>query len=204
VSSRRKGEHVPTAVRRRLGNRVLLAGIYLLFVAGVFLHGLVIWDNPFERAAALLAGAAMIAITVRMLRRGAFAPRVNLELRESESGAASFAVTAAGRPAVTDVRLEYAEREQRLRASGGEIPDFPSLRRIVFDAPPDVGDAARELKVWAHTVTPEHDSRALPADVDVRLGDESRQFDLELSRGQVVLPLTEASWSVEITLAKTR
>jgi hypothetical protein len=129
---------------------------------------------------------------------------VNLELRESQGGAASFAVTAAGRPAATDVRLEYVEREQRIRAAGGEIPEFPSLRRIVFDGPLDDSNAARELKVWAHTVTPEHDSRALPAEVDVRLGDESRQFDLELSRGQVVLPLTQVSWSVEITLAKTR
>jgi hypothetical protein len=145
----------------------------------------------------------MIVITLGMRRRGAFAPRVNLELRESD-GTASFAVTAAGRPAVTGVRLEYAEREQRLRAAGGEIPAFPSLQRISFDAPPDDGDTPRELKVWAHTITPEQDSQALPAHLEVRLGDESHQFDLELSRGQVVLPLTQASWSVEITLAKTR
>jgi amino acid permease len=205
VSSRRKGEHVPTAVQRRLGNRVVLGGIYLLFVAGVFLHGLVIWDDPFKRAAALFAGAAMIAITVGMRRRGAFARRVNVELRENETdGAASFAVTAAGRPAVSEVRLEYAEREERLSAAGGEIPAFPSLQRVIFDAPRDDGEAARELKVRAHTITPERESRALPAHLEVRLGDKSHQFDLELSRGQVVLPLTQASWSVEIALAKTR
>jgi hypothetical protein len=175
-------------------------------VAGVFLHGLVIWDDPFKRAAALLAGAAMVAITLGMRRRGAFARRVNLELRQSESdGTASFAVTAAGRPAVSDVRLEYADREQRLRAASGEIRAFPSLQRIIFDAPPDDGDPAREqLKVWAHAVTPEQESRALPGELEVRLGDESRQFDLELCRGQVVVPLTEGRWSVGITLAKTR
>jgi amino acid permease len=205
VSSRRKGEHVPTAVSRRLGSPALLGGIYLLFVAGVFLHGLVIWDDPFKRAAALLAGAAMIAITLNMRRRGAFARRVNLELRQSESdGTASFAVTAAGRPAVTDVRLEYEDREQRLRAASGELPAFRSLQRIIFDAPPDDGDPARELKVWAHAVTPEQESRALPGQLDVRLRDESRRFDLELCRGQVVVPLEEGRWSVGITLAKTR
>jgi hypothetical protein len=105
---------------------------------------------------------------------------------------------------VTDVRLEYSEREQRLRAASGEIPAFPSLQRIIFDAPLDDGDRARELKVWAHTITPGQDSQALPAHLEVRLGDELHQFDLELSRGQVVLPLTRAFWSAEITLAKTR
>jgi amino acid permease len=199
VAGRRKGEHVPSAVRRGLGNPLLLGGTYVVFVAGVFLHGLVIWHNPFERAAALLAGTAMLGMTLGMRRRGAFAPRVNLELRASD-GAASFAVTAAGRPAVCDVRLEYPEGDQHLRAAGGEIPAFHSLRRITFDAPPDEGERARELKVRAHAVTPEHDASALPAHLEVRLGAESHRFDLELSRGEVVLPLTGAPWSVEITL----
>jgi hypothetical protein len=35
---------------------VLLGGIYLVFVASVVPHGLVIWDDPFRRGAALLAG----------------------------------------------------------------------------------------------------------------------------------------------------
>jgi hypothetical protein len=34
----------------------------------------------------------------------------------------------------------------------------------------------------------------------VHLGDETRHFDLELSRGLAVLPLPHASWRVEITL----
>jgi hypothetical protein len=34
----------------------------------------------------------------------------------------------------------------------------------------------------------------------VYLGDETRHFDLELSRGQVVLPLTHAPWRAEIKL----
>jgi hypothetical protein len=70
VSSRRKGEHVPAGGVRRLGNPVLLSGIYFLFVAGVLLHGLVIWDNPFKRGAALLAGAVMVAMTLIMAAAG--------------------------------------------------------------------------------------------------------------------------------------
>jgi amino acid permease len=204
VSSRRKGEHVPAAVHRALGNPVLLGAIYLVFVASVFLHGLVIWDDPFMRAAAVLAGAGMLAMTAAILRRGALAPRVTLELREVDGDDAStFAVTAAGRPVVSDVRLEYPDGERRLRAAGGDVPAFRSLRRATFDVRPDGGAQAvvGELKVWVHGVTADHDSEAIAARLEVRVGPETHRFALELSRGQIVLPLTEPSWTVDIALA---
>jgi amino acid permease len=204
VSSRRKGEHVPAAAVRRLGHPVLLGGIYLLFVTGVFLHGLVIWDDPFKRGAALLAGVAMVAMTLAMARRGAFVPRTNLELRDGEGArAAQFAVTAAGRPAEADVLLEYPDREQRIEAARGEVPAFASLRRATFRARPQGGKiaATRELKVWVHRVNPEQESLPIPAQVEVHLDGETCDYNLELSGGQVVLPLGLAPWRVEITLA---
>jgi hypothetical protein len=96
-------------------------------------------------------GAAMIAMTVTMVRGGALTPRVNSELRAGAGGAATFAVTSAGCPAVSGVRLGYPEGEQRLRAARREVPAFPSLRRAIFDARPQDGEtAAAELKIWAH------------------------------------------------------
>ena len=82
------------------------------------------------------------------------------------------------------------------------MPFFPSLRRATFAARPHGEEIAvtRELKVWVHRVSPEQESQAVPAQLEVHLGDETRHFDLELSRGQVVLPLTHAPWRVEITL----
>jgi amino acid permease len=204
VSSRRKGEHVPAAGVRRLGNPVLLGGIYLLFVAGVLLHGLVIWDNPFKRGAALLAGTAMVAMTLTMARRRAFAPRTNLELRDGQGArAAEFAVTAAGRPAEADVLLEYPDGQQRIEAARGDVPAFASLRRATFRARRQGGEiaAARELKVWVHRVSPEQESQTIPAQLELHLNGETHRYNLELSDGQVVLPLTHAPWRVEITLA---
>jgi len=205
-SSRRKGEYVPAAIYRILGNRVLLAVIYLLFLASVLLHGLVIWDDPLERAGALLAGGVTVAMTVVMARHGAFAPRANLELREEEGGQrATFGFTVAGRPVATNVRLEYPKGEQRLYTAGAELPAFPTLRRLRFDAWSGHGEptVARDLKIWAHRITAEDDSEPLPAHLQVHL-EEVRDFDLELSDGQVVLPLTRPSWRVDITLAKRR
>jgi hypothetical protein len=204
-SSRRKGEYVPAAVYSVLGNPALIGVIYLLFLASVLLHGLVIWDDPVERAGALFAGAVTVGMTVVMARRGAFAARTNLELREEEGGQhATFMVTAAGQPAAANVRLEYPGREQRLQAANGELPAFSSLQRLTFEAEERDGkpSVTRELKIRVHRVTAQHGSESLPARVRVHLGEQTRDFDMELSQGQVFIPLTHPSWRVEIMPAK--
>jgi hypothetical protein len=54
--------------------------------------------------------------------------------------------------------------------------------------------------VWAHKITPEGDSEGLPALLEVHCGSETMRFDLRLSGGQALLPLTsEACW-LKITL----
>ena len=205
VSSRRKGEHVPTSVVRRLGNPFLLGAIYILFVASVFLNGLVIWGDPFRRSVALLVGVAMVAMTVRMVRSGSFAPRTNVELRDDEGGAgAAFAVTAAGGPAESDVLVETSGGERRLEGSRGEIPSLASVRRVTFRVRSQSGKQAvtPQLKVHIHRVTRDHDSQPIPGHLEVHLGEQTSHFDLEPSSGQVVLPLAGIPWSVEITFPK--
>jgi hypothetical protein len=53
-----------------------------------------------------------------------------------------------------------------------------------------------------HRVTQEQDSQGIPAQLELHLGEEARHVELELSRGQVVVPLTHAFWRVDITLPK--
>lgn len=200
VASRRKGEFVPGVVYRFLGHPLLITTIYLLFLAIIFLHGLIIWQNPVQRVSALVVGLVVLAATVVMIRRGAFAPRMVVELREDQrdGGRTTFAVTTGGQPGAADVRLIYAEGEQHLQTSAGEIPAFSSLRRATFQLP---ATSARELKVWAHTVISDGSSKGLPALLEVHGGDETRQFDLKLSGGQVLLPLTSEVCRLDIALA---
>ena len=82
------------------------------------------------------------------------------------------------------------------------MPAFESLRRATFGANPQGGEiaATRELKVWVHRVSPQQESQAIPSQLEVHLNDGTRRYNLELSGGQVVLPLTRASWTVEITV----
>jgi hypothetical protein len=197
VASRRKGERVPQAVYRFLGNPLLLAGIYVLFLASIFLHGLVIWSDPLLRGIALLVGVIVVGMTLAM--RGALARRLVIELRKDEGEQALFTVTAAGRPAAADVQLRYPEGEQRHKAAVGEVPAFSSLRRATFW--PEIS-AATQLKVWVHKITSEGDSEGIAGTLRVRQGDKTTEFDLKLSKGQVVLPVAPGTCQVDITLAE--
>lgn len=201
VSSRRKGDFVPGVVYRWLGHPILLIGIYSLYLTSLFLHALIIWQGSAERACALLASVLVLGTTVVMARRGAFAPRLVVELRQapSEESKGAFAITTSGQPATAEVRLGYPEGEQRYQVATGEVPESSSLRYAIFQIPTE---QAQELKVWAHKITPEGDSEGLPALLEVQCGDETTQFDLKLTDGQALMPLTGESCRLEIMLSE--
>lgn len=198
AASRRRGDFVPGLVLRFLGHPVVVVGIYVLYMVGLLAHGLVIWDDPVERASALIAGVLMLVTTAAMLRLGAFTPRVVVELRDDRrpGGRAVFAVTAGGRPAVAEAKLEYPSGDRSVRAAADQIPAFSTLRSATFQLPrTDSG----ELKVWAHRVRADGESEPLPALVEVTHRDDGWRIDLASVGGQASLPI-EGPTKVEIVL----
>jgi hypothetical protein len=201
VASRRKGEYMPRPVHRLLGHPILLGCLYLLFLGNLLVHGLVIWQEPWLRAGAVLIAAAVVAMTACMIRQGTFSPRLNIEVREDKAeGRAFFAITAGGQESTSNVTLKYRDSEQYLQASAGEIPAFSSLRHALFE--PAVARSARQLpqqlKVRVHTVTPEGDSEPTGGSITVQVGVETKTYDIQLANGQVTLPLTGRTWQVDI------
>jgi hypothetical protein len=190
---------VPGVVYRFLGHPLLITSIYFVFLASIFLHGLVIWQGTVERVGTLFVGVLMLGVTIAMVRRGAFAPRIVVELWEdlSEGEQAVFAITAGGQPGTAEVGLGYPEGEQRYQSAAGEVPALSLLRYAIFQLP---AEQVQELKVWAHRVTPEGDSESLSALLEVRSGSETTRYDLKLSGGQVLLPLTSEICRLEIIL----
>lgn len=187
IAGRRKGERLPAVTYRLLGHPLITAGVYLLFIAAIFLYGLVIWQDPLPRALALLVGMAMLSTTIAMRRRGAFAKRTVLELMEDqrEGGRVFFNITEAGQSIVVKLSLRYSDKEEKLQAASGEISSFSSIRCVTVQLP---ASRSRELKVWAHRNTYEGYSEALPIILHVDSEIEEREFDLRLSDGVVVLP----------------
>jgi hypothetical protein len=166
ASSRRKGDRVPSGTLGRIAHPVVLAGVYVLSVGSMFVHGLIIWDAPLERAAALVAGVGTLGLTASVAWRGGFTPRVIAELQRNGSriDSGAFGLTAIGRPVSALVRLVYPRGEQHCTAAGGDIPAPRSLSRVVFELP---ATRASELKVWVHSVSYDGYSEAWLARVEL-------------------------------------
>jgi amino acid permease len=166
VASRRKGELVPGVSYRFLGHPLLIGAIYLLFLGNLFLHGLVIWQHPLMRAGGVFMGLLIFGITVGMARRGAFARRAVVELRHDQrlGGRQTLNVVVGGEPLAAEARVEGRQASVALPATG-----------------------ARELKLWAHRITPVGDSEPLDGLVEIAEGNAVRRIDLGPS-GMVILP----------------
>lgn len=196
VASRRKGELVPGVSYRALGHPLVIGGVYLLFLSNLFLHGLLIWDHPLLRVGGVLMGLVMLAVTVATIRRGAFAPRVVVELRDDRrpDGQSLFAITAGGQPTVSSVRLRTDDGERLLQSASGAVPMFGALRSVGIHL---AAGPARELKVWGHTITPDGISESLAARVTIQDGDEQQALDLGQTGEGIVLRLKHESCQLE-------
>jgi amino acid permease len=201
VVTRRKGDFVPGLVLRLLGNPIVLAATYLVFVGGIFVYGLFIFESILERAITLLVGVVVLASTVVILRRGALAGRLVVELREDQTlgGRSTINLTASGRPLTTQVCLVDSLGEHPVRSANGQIPICGGLRFAAIQLP---ASEASELKVWVHTITPEWRSEALPARLCVRSDGRVEEFDLASRSGQIVLSNPGGACEVEIALAE--
>jgi hypothetical protein len=201
VAARRRAELVPGLVLRFLGNPLLIAGVYCLFLANLFLHGLVIWSGMIERICALAVGVLALGVTIATVRRGSFTPRAVVELRDDrrDQHGAVFLVTVKGEPASARVRLAYADREQTCQAAVGDVPEVSALRQAVFELPPS---QARELKVWVHQITREGESERVSAMVEISSGEQPpRQFDLGAAGEQILVGMSGAC-TVQIRLTR--
>lgn len=188
VSSRRKGERVPGFIWKMLGNPLVVGGIYLLFLANLFLHGFIIWQGILERSAAILVGLAVVVATIIMQRQGAFASRILVELRKEseEKGVSGYSIFMNGQPISTQVTLRYDSGAVEGLAAVGELPKIDKLRYARFQLP---FPKAKELKVWVHSITPEGSSESITAHLQLHQGETLNEVELNSSKGQVVLPL---------------
>jgi hypothetical protein len=131
-----------------------------------------------------------------MMRRGAFNTRVIIELfTDDVSKDTSWRVTVAGRPLSVLALADSEGGRVEVEAASGTLPPINVLRSATFHLPPTPGS---ELKVWVHRVTPEDTSESLPAAVSV--SGHQTPVDLQLTGGQVILPLAQIPPSVGITI----
>ena len=199
LSSRKKGEFVPGVVYRVLGSPIVAAMIYLLFLSGIFAHGLFIWQDTFRRSLAILVGFLILAVTVIVFRKGAFVPRAIVEIKKDQtSGEAHFSITQAGRAMRTAFQVGYPGRTETGESSDGAIPNFEQARYLNLSLP---RGQARQLKVWAYELNPEGVASGMPAMLEVRQKERRSEYDLLLTDGQMLLPLVDQTCDLTINFS---
>lgn len=201
AATRRKGDFVPEVVYRFLGHPFVLVITYLIFLSIIVIHGVYIWQGLVEQAGAWLVVLVVVGATIVMLRKGGLSSRTVIEVRKDqrENEPSGVAITSGGQPAQAEIILGYPEGEKSLKTARGELSDFDLLPYIRLKLP---STPAKELKIWAHQITPEGESTNLPAWATVQVESEQQKFDLGLSGGQVILPLTGEVRQVEIKLTE--
>jgi amino acid permease len=169
VAARRRGDRIPGRFIGPLGWPVVAILIGAVFLAGVVSFGLWIWDNPFERAAAIGVGLAIVGLALVSARRGAFTPRTVVEYRV-EAGPPAIglvSVVSGGKAVPAAVRATDLAGERELGGPVGVVPSPGRLRTIKVDLPASV---AHELTLWLHAVTPDGSSTAPAGPIDITIG----------------------------------
>jgi amino acid permease len=85
VASRCRRQGRPGLVLRILGHPLPATGIYVLYLGNLFLHGLLLWEDPLQRAVALAVGVMMLAVTLVLLRRRILARRPRMSVQRGQS-----------------------------------------------------------------------------------------------------------------------
>jgi amino acid permease len=171
VAARRRGERVPALVLGPLGWPIVALVVGALFLAGVVVFGLWIWEGPLERAAAIGIGVAMVVLTVVSARRGAFKPRTVVEYRV-ESGPPELgvvSVVSVGKTIPAAIRAADFTGERALSGPVALVASPTGLRSLRVDLPSTV---APDLTLWLHRVTPDGTSTATAGAIDVAVGAE--------------------------------
>jgi amino acid permease len=201
VASRRKGDYLPRLVPGFLENPVVLSVVYLIYLCGVFVYGFFIWDELFQRILAVGVGVLLLIVTRLVWQQGAFKSRTVFEVRVAESDmgeCATAAVVARGRPLASTFRLMYSNREQVCAGAEVVIPHFSRLVAIAVEFPPV---SSQEMKLWLHRVTPEGNSKPIPATARVDAGKDAVAWH-DCTSGQVIFPLASPVNGLEITLSR--
>lgn len=203
AATRRQGDYQPGIVYRLLGQPILLGVIYFFFLGVIFIHGALIWESGLSRLLAFGVGLAVFGSTVAMLKGGALKPRLVVELRaDQRPGEPSLvAVTCNGQAMPAEVWLDYPTGEEPLQANSGTMRSVAGLRSARLALPLT---SARQLKVWAHTITPDGASQNLPARLTVEGRATQQTFDLKSTGGQVVLPLNGETYQLTLMVEEAR
>jgi amino acid permease len=202
AATRRKGEFVPRTAGRWFGSPLLWAAVYFIFVGIIFVYGVFIFQDLLPRALILSVGILTLGVTVVMLRRGAFHPRLVILVQndEREPRAARYSIVENGNPTRAQIDLEYATTIQSVHAPSHAIV-WDGLRSLRVRVP---SHAARSLKIWALRCTAESAGQGLDTRVEIENGGTTRTVETNAARAEVNVPLEAGALDARLEFQESR
>lgn len=190
LSGRKKGASLAMRVLKLFTHPFIVGGIYLFSMSSLLLHGLVIWENPFQRVSALAVAAFVLWLTYKFIKDGAFRPRILLELRQhaGQHSRTVYEASNAGQAVPVQVNLNYGQETRQEQNASGQIEHFDALQQAAFEMD---ADQARELKVWAHRVDENQESIGLSAELIMQQNADPGSYDLSATDGEMTLLLQD-------------
>ncbi|MBD2057720.1 hypothetical protein H6F88_17130 [Oculatella sp. FACHB-28] len=166
-------------------------------LASLFVHGAVIWRYPTSFWVGALVSILLLAIPLMLIRQGILTSRTVLELRQDTrtDRQSTFSLTSNGQPLAAQVCLSYARGAIHLQTSAGTVFDAPLLHFASFLLPTRF---TRELRVSAYQITANGRYEGLSAFLEVNNGGETKQYDLSLTNGRLLLPLTDRMCNLKV------
>lgn len=138
MASRARGLSVSGAkVTKIASNKLVLACTVLLSFAGLLFHGLVIWEEPISRGAALTTAGLMLYLIFDLMRRKAFSPVLLIEVRYFPENAHKAIVTIAHNGKKADLAALVLQNDgfESTLPSDGVLKDFRSYEKLKLTLP---------------------------------------------------------------------
>lgn len=174
AAARRRGEFVPRPALRVIGHPLVVGAVSALFTAAVLVQGTPIWGDPLRRVLALVVGGATIAVTARALVRGAFRPRVVVELRVEGEQVKTVRVGLVmdGHAHRADAAWAAPGAGVPPTGAGGGPPRADEMTEVRVLLP---SGHPSEVRVWSHVVGQDGESSPWPAAAAIATSAEPAQ-----------------------------
>jgi hypothetical protein len=203
ISSRNKGDRELHIGLQGLGNPIILAVIYLFSWSIPFIHGVFIWENLFQRVAAIFVSAYVIFISLRMLKTGVFGSRtaIDLCLDSRKLARNSLQVFVKGEKLTTLLTVRSDTGSTQIAAEelhGLQISRVHSLTVAALHIHAD------ELSIAARQINPDGDVEELTGVIELVTGSQVTKIEMSQATERYICACPKEAFQVVFKLKQVK
>ena len=203
ISSRNKGDRELHIGLQPLGNPIILAVIYLFSWSIPFIHGVFIWENLFQRAAAIFISAYVIFISLRMLKTGVFSSRaaIDLCLDSRKMARNSLQIFVSGEKLTTLLNVRTDTGTTQIAAEDLHGLQISHVQTLTVAA---LHIHAHELSIAARQINPDGDVEELSGVIELTIGSQVTKIEMSQAIERYICPCPKEAFQVVFKLKQEK